>query len=915
MKHFTFTFLIMLFSASIVFSQTGLINGLVIDNRTVLPIEGVIVSIKGSSETTSTNAEGKFTLINVPLGEGVIVFTGTNYGTKELTFILDQGAILDMGTVSLQPSAAAILTEDALPIIILEESELEEEGSQGMSGLLFSSGDVFSSTAAFNWGSARFRVRGYDNENDLIYMNGILMNDLVTGRPNWSDWGGLNDAVRNSETLYGLGSSNFSIPSIGGVSNINTRASHYPAGIKTSYANSMGNYNNRLMLTYSTGMMNNNWAVTFSGSRRWANEGYIEGTNYDAYSYFLAVERKINSSHSISLTAFGSPQNRGKLIGSTQEVYDLYGSNYYNANWGYQSGEVRNTRVANNHKPMAILTHYWDLNEKTTITTSASYAFGYSGGTALNWYGVADPRPTYYRYLPYYNSTIENDLYAGWTDQHVDWDQFYFVNSKNLDDVYNANGISGNYVKGNRSAYIIEDRKIGQQKVVLSTVVKHDLTSNIKLKGGLDYNWLKANHYKEIEDLLGGEFWLDIDQFAERDNQSNDSSYIQSDLKNPNRIVKTGDRFGYDYDANITKYGFWAQGDFIYGNFELYGGGGLSSTSFYRTGNMQNGRFPDDSYGDSEKQSFVNYQLNAGGTYKITGRHIVTANIAYLTRAPYFEDAYISPRTRDHIIDGLTSEKIFSADANYVIRSPYIDGRLTGYYTTFKDQADVLSFYHDVERTFVNYAMSGIDKEHMGLELGLSVKPTSEISVNGVVALGQYIYTSRPQVTIGSDNEIDLQTENEIVYFENYYVEGTPQTAASLGIRYNSPKFWWAELSGSYYDRNYLSMNPARRTSTAIAGIDPMTIYGQEKMDEIIREEKLAEAFTFDITGGKSWKIKKYYISLYARVNNLLDNQEIRTGGYEQLRFDYVEKDVDKFAPVYYYMYGRTYYVILTLRF
>lgn len=913
MRQFTITFLIMLLFVSAVLAQTGILNGVVIDGKTVEPIEGVMVSVKGSSEVVSTTADGKFTLLNVPVGEGVLIFSKTNYETKELAFVLDQSLVLDLGSVTLKAGVAGISELEALPVVILEENELEEDGSQGMSGLLFSSGDIFSSTAAFNWGTARFRVRGYDSENDLVYMNGILMNDLVTGRPNWSDWGGLNDAVRNSETLYGLGSNNFSIPSIGGVSNINTRASNYPVGIKTSYANTMGNYKNRIMVTYSTGMMNNNWAITVSGSRRWAEEGYVEGTDYDAYSYFLAVERKINSNHSLAFTAFGAPQKRGKLIGATQEVYDLYGSNYYNANWGYQSGEVRNARVANNHEPMAILTHYWNFDEKTSITTSLSYGFGYNGGTALNWYGMADPRPTYYRYLPYYNA--EEPLYLGWENQHIEWDQFYFVNSKNLDDVYDANGIPGNYVKGNRSAYIIEDRKVSQQKINANSVAIHDLNSTVKLKAGLTYDWVKANHYKEIEDLLGGDFWLDIDQFAERDNQTNDSTYIQSDLRNPNRIVKVGDRFGYDYDANISKLGFWAQGDFVYGNFDFYGGGGLSNTSFYRTGNMQNGRFPDNSYGDSEKQSFLNFQVNAGGTYKITGRHIVTANIAYLTRAPYFEDAYISPRTRDNVVEGLTSEKVFSADLNYILRSPFIDARLTGYYTTFKDQADVLSFYHDVERTFINYAMSDIDKEHMGLEMGFSIKPTSELAINGAAALGQYIYTSRPNVTIGSDSEIDLQTENEIVYFKNYYVESTPQTAATLAIRYNSPKFWWLEFGGSYYDRYYLSMNPARRTSTAIAGLDASTPYGAEKINEITKQEQFAEAFTLDLSGGKSWKIKKYYISLYARVNNLLDNQEIKTGGYEQLRFDYVEKDVNKFAPVYYYMYGRTYYAILTFRF
>lgn len=913
MRHLAIFIFLSLFTAITSFAQTGSVQGKLIDSETAEPVENILVQVIGANIEVYTNQNGEFLLNNVPVGEGALTFTKEDYELKELAFNLSESDLLDIGSITIVYRPFFELTTEEIPVVVIEDSELDDESSQSMSGLLHSSGDIFSSVAAYTFGPARFRVRGYESENSYVYMNGIKMNDLENGQPYWYEWGGLNDAVRNRETVDGLSSSTFSVPVIGGVSNMITRASEYPVGVKTSYANAMGNYKNRIMLTASTGMMDNGWAVTFSGSRRWAEEGYVEGTFYDAWSYFLAIEKRINSKHSLNITAFGAYQNRGKLNGSTQEAYDEYGSNFYNSNWGYQNGEVRNSRVANNHKPAIILNHIWDLSEKTKITTSVAYKFGYSGGTALNWYGVGDPRPDYYKYLPYYNR--DYSTYEGWTNQHVNWDEFYFINGKNYDAVYEANGIAGNTVTGNRSAYIVENRLISQNRITANTLIHHELNENIKLKGGLEYDWYKGSHYKEIDDLLGGDYYLDIDNFAERDNITSDSSFFQSDLNNPHHVVYEGDRFGYDYDANITKYGAWAQSDLTFGNLDAYFAANVTNTSFFRTGNMRTGKFPEESYGDSEKQNFTNFQLNGGATYKITGRHIVSANLLYMTRAPYFEDAYISPITRDHVVNNLKSETIYSADLNYVIRTPLVNGRITGYYTKFNDQTDIMRFYSDGERSFVNFVMTNIDKQHFGTEIGLEVKPTSELSINGVLAMGQNTYTSRPQVSIATDNQMELNIAEQTVYYKNYYVEGSPQTAASVGIKYNSPKFWWAEANMSYYDDNYLSMNPLLRTSTAIEGLDPNTEYGAQKIDEIVRQEKVPSAYILNVSGGKSWKIDKYYISLHASVNNVLNNQEFITGGYEQLRFDNVNRDLDKFPSKYFYMYGTTYYLILTFRF
>lgn len=884
-------------------AQTGSVQGIVNDSKTVKPVKNILVQVDGISIEALTNDKGEFLLENVPAGQGTLIFTGTDYETKKLEFQVNNSDVLNIGTVAIVYSGR--LSED-LPMIVLEESDLEDETSQSMSGLLQSSDDVFSEIAAYTFGAVRYRARGYDSENTAIFFNGIEMNDIETGRPNYGNWGGINDVMRNKEIYFGQENNDLSLSFLGGGANILTKASDYRPGIKVSYMNRVANYRNRVMATASTGLMENDWAVTISGAYRWAQEGYVEGTNYNAKSMFLGIEKVLNDDHSLSLTAFATPNKRGKLIGSTQEAYDLAGSNYYNANWGYQDGEIRNSRVADDFKPYIMLNHLWDINEKMDLNTSVSYSFGRDGNTALNWGDAPDPRPNYYRNLPYYNRNDE--YYEGWIQQQVNWDGIYQANSDEYYLVEDLNGIDGNDYFGIRSKYMVEDRRIDHNQISANVKFNYEINEDLNVLANVNYTNYKARHFKEVADLLGGEFWLDIDKFAEGDVDNPDQ--LQSDLNNPNRIAKVGDVFGYDYDANVSRIGGLVKADYtIIDNLDVYLGLGLTNTSFYRTGNMKVGKFPEESYGDSEKQNYLNYNLSGGLTYKITGRHIVYANGSYITRAPYFEDAYVSPRTRDHLVDGLTDEKIMSFDVNYLARLPYLTGRFSAFYTTFKDQSDVMSFYHDGYSSFVNYAMTGIDKKHFGVEMGLKGKVTSTISVSGAASFGQYTWDSRPNVGITRDNDSESLATNETVYVQDYRVDGTPQTALSFGMDYRAPKNWFVAADINYFDNTYLSFNPARRTSDAVEGLDP----NSQLVSDILSQEKLPSSYTLNLKAGKSWRFDKYYLSLFATVSNVLDNKEVITGGYEQLRFDYESRDVDKYAPVYFYMYGRTYMLILTL--
>lgn len=803
-----------------------------------------------------------------------------------------------------------------IPTISLSENELDETAQdQDISTLLQSSQDVYVNTAGYTFGQGRFRYRGYDNQNSEVLLNGVNVNDAESGRPYHSNWGGLNDVMRFKTNTSGIHLSDYSFGGLAGITNISTRVSTFKAGTSISYGEGNKSYRHRVMVSHNTGLMTNGWAFSAAASTRLAWNGYVDGTFYEGYAYFAGAEKKINDHHSIGLTVFGSPSRSGKSSAATQEAYDLTGNNYYNPNWGYQNGKIRNAKIGNYHQPRVILSHYWNIDETMLLETSASYMFGRGGTTALNWYDAPDPRPDYYRNFPSYydetnaNYTLLTELWQTQLSKGIlDWDSFYFANTKNLYTATNVGGVADSTVTGNRAKYIIEERRNDISRFDFNTRFSKIVNDNIKVVAAVNYMMSKTHYFKVIDDLLGADWWLDVDQFAERD--YNDENYIQSDLDNPNQVKKEGDVFGYNYFANISKADAFAEAEFKYSKIEFFGALKLSYTSFWRDGKMRNGKFPDNSYGASEHQRFFNYAVKAGLNYKITGRNFLLINGIYETRAPYFRNSYVSVRTRDNVVSGLTSETIFSGDASYLYRSPNFQIKVSGYYTEFRDGAESTSFYHDELNTFVNYTMTGVNKVHYGGELGTEVKISPTVTATGAVGYGKYLYNSRPMVTIAQDNSSQVLAENRVVYIKNYHVGGCPELAASVGAKYSAPKYWYIGANGNYFGENYVTINPDKHTSEAL----DIYVDGDPQIEKILSQEKLKGGFTLDVYGGKSWKIKyKYTLGFTASISNVLNNKKIATSGFEQYRFD--KTNIDKFPNKYYYMYGTTYFVNIYFRF
>ncbi|MDR2834877.1 MAG: hypothetical protein LBV69_01565 [Bacteroidales bacterium] len=434
----------------------------------------------------------------------------------------------------------------------------------------------------------------------------------------------------------------------------------------------------------------------------------------------------------------------------------------------------------------------------------------------------------------------------------------------------------------------------------------------MKLVSGLNVMVNKTHNFKVMSDLLGADWWLDIDQFAERD--FSDDNYIQNDIKHPNRVIKEGDTFGYDYISNITNSDIFAQIEGKFSKFDFFGGVDLKYTEFWRTGNTTNGKFVFNSGGNSDKQRFLDYAVKVGTTYKITSKHFLLLNAEFLTRAPYFNDAYISPRTRDFLISDingkkLESEKIISADLSYIFRSQIVMFKVLGYYTEFFDGIQNTSFYHDELRTFVNYVMTDVNERHYGGEFGMDIKASQTINVTGAFGYGRYLYSSRPSVTIAQDNSSEILVTDKTVYIKNYHVGGMPELAANIGMRYNAPKYWYIGFDANYFDEIYVTLNPERRTVESLQGL----YVNDSQVDEILNQEKLKGGFTLNVFGGKSWRIKQYSFGFSVSINNVLNNKKFAISGFEQYRFD--RTNINKFPAKYTYMYGINYFVNLFFRF
>ncbi len=903
------------FTAFAIAQQTS-VRGKIVEQTSNDAISDVDVFIDNTNlaQTTDVNGEFLFSGNKLPLGEGVLILRKSGYETLQIPIVINEGQELELDLIYMQSDVSSYTAD--VGIISLSDEELDQEdgSASNISGLLQSSKDVFLQAAAFDFSATFFNPRGYDSEYGKVLINGIQMNKLFNGRPQWSNWGGLNDATRDQVFSMGMSANDYNFGGLAGSTNIIMRASQYREGGSVSYASANASYIGRVMASYNTGLMPNGWAVSVLASRRFASEGYNDASLYEANSFFAAVEKKINDKHSLNLTAFFTPNRRGKSSPNTQEVYDLKNTRY-NAYWGRQEGEKRNSRMRNIEEPVIMLNHFWDFNETTSLNTNIAYQFGKWGDSRLGYDNAPNPDPTYYQKLPSFfvgdpNGPRYDQAYLATErfqeDGQIDWYRMYETNL--------AYGGTSRY-------YLYEDRS--DDKQISANTIFTKRMDNITLNAALNYRNLDSHNFANMLDLLGGNGYLDVDTY-------NFGDGAQSDLNNPDRIVDKGDTFKYNFKLLAEQYDAFVQAQFKYRKVDFYLAAEAGSTNYQRDGLYQNGAFADNSFGKSEKLDFTTYGFKGGLTYKITGRHLIDLNAAYYTQAPTLRNSFSNSRQNNETVKGLTEESIQNVDLSYIFRSPWLKGRVTGFYTKIEDASQISFFYADgisglgrnTTTAFVQEVLTGVDKQHMGAELGLEAQVTPTIKLKGAAAIGQYTYANNPNLYLTSD-DFEQELEFGKSYLKNYKLSGGPQRAYQVGFEYRDPNFWWVGATANLFSNAYADVAPIARTQNFYMDSNgyPFMDYDEDVARELLKQERFDSYTLVNIVGGKSWRINEYFVGFFASINNVF-NQKYKTGGFEQGRnanYQTLNEDVNKekrvFGPKYWYGYGTTYYLNLYFRF
>ncbi len=936
------------------FAQQTIVKGSVLDGITGQPIPDVTIIIEETGQTAKTDAKGEFSFTeSVPLGEQVLKVENIGYVTKRYPIIVNEGQTLDISGMTLDYDQS---DKKDLFIISISDDNLnsEDDGlTDNISGLLQASRDVFLSAAAFDFSATFFRPRGLDNANGKVLINGIEMNKQFSGRPQWANWGGVNDVQRNQVFTMGMSPNDYNFGGLAGTNNIIMRASKYRQGGRISYASANRSYAGRVMASYNSGQLKGRWSYSVLGSRRYGRNGYIDGTLYDANSFFVAVEKQINEKHSINFTGIYAQNRRGRSTAVTQEVNDLKGRQY-NPFWGTLNGKQRNSRTRKTDEPILMLNHFWNISYKVRLNTNVAYQFGEiansridNGGTRLVTVdnedvflgGARNPDPTYYQNLPSFFLQDPNPTAFDYQNAYVAQQQFLNDGQWNWNRLYEGNATLR--AQGGNSLYAIQADVIKDQQLSFNSILDAELAPNIRLNAALNYRSLKSENFARVEDLLGGSGYLDVDFFADENDNSIDeevaANLAQSDLRNPNRIVGEGDRYKYNYEMDAIVVSAFAQVLFKYNKIDFYIGANLSQTSYLRTGLYENGFFEgggnNGSFGESDQLDFSNYGFKGGFTYKVTGKHLVDVNASYFTKAPTLRNSFSNARQTNATVIGLESEQIQSVDVSYIFRSPIVKARLTGFYSGFQNGSDI-GFYFTEDLAglgvnsgdaFVQEILTNVERRNVGMELGIEAQVTPTIKLKGAASVGQYTFQNNPTLYLTSvDFEGPLTFGDGTTHLKDVHVASGPERAFQIGFEYRDPDYWNIGVTSNFFSNAYLDVSNLARSANFSSDYDGNTFndYDPIVARDLLKQEQFEDYMLVNIIGGKSWRIKDYFVGFFATINNVF-NEEYRTGGFEQSRlanFRRVQEDKSRdngaiFAPRYFFGNGTTYYLNVYVRF
>ncbi len=781
---------------------------------------------------------------------------------------------------------AAILSESAFTFTEAQLGE-DDNSSQNVT-IVGSNSNAYASEVGYRFSPVRFRYRAFNQKYNQIYVNGNPLNDAESGQFRYSLVGGLNNQTRTVESSLPFEDNNFAMSAMGGSNNYNFRPSQFATGHRLSLAGANRNYTFRGMYTYNSGLNDAGWAWSASLTYRWANmeTAQVEGTFYNALSYFFGIEKVIgDGTHSVSLVTWGNPTERATQGASTDEMYWLANNNNYNPYWGYQDGKKRNSRIVKDFAPSALLTWDWKLNESDKITTSLFGKYAMYSSSKLNYNNSTNPQPDYYSNMPSYYFNVWDPNDEGNTQEAVEsWRTSYYrlrteANRQlNWNALYYANKAAN--AQGGEAMYYQQAYHNDMITFSLASILKKQLTNKSTLTAGFNVATNKALHYQTMEDLLGANSFHNTNYYLVGTN-SMSSDAVQYDMNNPNALIKEGDRFGYDYNIFVNKANLWATYMENFGPLHYHVSARLGGVAMQRDGKMRNGLAPENSFGKSGTAKFFDGGVKTGGSVNLGRGNTIIYGLGYEKKAPEAKMAFVAPEINNDFVDNLKNEDVYSFELGYQLQNSWLKANLNGFYSYLQNITEYSMFYYDSENSFSYVSMSGINKKYFGLELGLNFKVSSSFNIKALGTISDAYYTNNAKVRYMLSNNGKYQ--DDVVVSKDMRESGTPLTAGSIDLSYHGGG-WFLDLIGNYYDRIYLSYTPVTRYMSQF----PMSLSGDGSRDLSTCPEQATGrgGFMLDASIGRSIYLSKGSLSINLMITNLLNNTRICTGGFEQSRRD-----------------------------
>ena len=828
MKNWLLTGLMFLM-VSTAFAQ-GKVSGTVTDGKGSLP--GANIVIKGTKIAVSTDFDGKFS-INTTANSGELVISFIGYKSKTVKF----NGTANVGTVALvaddnqlqeivvRSSVVDVAKDRKTPVAVstIKAAEIQEKlGSQEFPEILANTPSVYATKSGGGFGDSRINIRGFDQRNIAVLINGVPVNDMENSAVYWSNWAGLSDVTSAMQVQRGLGSSKLAISSVGGTINIVTRSADMKEGGSVSVGVANDNYLKKAF-SYSTGVMKNGLSTSILLSQT-NGDGYIDGTKFEAGNYFIGIGYKINPKHDVEFTITGAPQwHNQRSTAPTIAQFIKYGNGEpnrrYNNDWGILNGQEYNFRTNFYHKPIASVNWDYKINDKTKLSTVVYGSWGRGGGS--NGAGAMRGNRFFSDNLRLANGIINVDLINAWNSgKNVVIPGSTGTSTRTLvgGAYQNSSSTSNNTTNGITKIASINSHNWYGGVVNLNT----KLSERFTLDFGVDARTYRGIHYQNMVDLLGSTNYADNN---DKNNPNRVLTGTYAARPNLNPLYSLGyqtDKINYNNDGLVNWYGAFTQLEYSADKLTAFFQGSVSNQGFRRDDYFL--YLTPDPLSSTDYKNLLGGNVKGGANYNINDNHNVFVNAGYYSKQPFFNAVY--PNNRSLVNENLTNEKVLGLEAGYGFRSAVFNANVNVYHTTWKDRYQ-RSNDADVANPGGYYDFAGITQVHSGVEVDMNAKVGDKLKLNGMFSLGKWVYEGNITGRRFDVNNSNISGGTSTTYFvDGTRVGDVAQMTASLGAAYELAPRFNVDANYRLSDKLFASLDPTRQTSATNKGTLELPSYG-----------------------------------------------------------------------------------------